>query len=64
MPPRIVRPRRNPLALLTWEAGLAIGVGVVAGCYIFPPIFREVTGLDKLYQEQQGKEAGAGEGKE
>jgi len=63
MPPRIVRPRRNPLTLLTWEAGLAISVGVAAGCYIFPPIFREVTGLDQLYKEQQAKEAAKG-GKE
>jgi len=38
---------------LNWEAGLAIGVGLCAGAYIWPPIFREVTGLDKLYEKQE-----------
>jgi len=50
MPPRIKRPRGS---YLNWEAGLAIGVGIVAGAYIWPPIFRQVTGLDKLYEKQE-----------
>ena len=41
MPPRIKRPSRR--SYLNWEAGLAIGVGICAGAYIWPPIFREVT---------------------
>ena len=42
MPPRIKRPASRA-RFLNWEAGLAIGVGICAGAYIWPPIFREVS---------------------